>query len=93
MRGATQPMDEDQKADPSVDVSQWLKEVGRRRWPCPQARESAAVVASAPRRTDRPLRRTLLLALLLVASLQYLYASTTVEILSLPSLLVFVFTG
>lgn len=93
-------MEEDQKVDPSVEVSQWLQEVGRRKWPHPQPKEvqppevapAAQIGSRAP--SDPPvLRRTLLLALLLVASLQYVYAFTTVEILSLPALLVFVFTG
>jgi hypothetical protein len=85
----------DQEADPSVEVSRWLQDVGRRKWNRSQrVGPDESVVAQAPRTSSTPLvRRTLLLALLLVASLQYVYAFTTVEILSLPSLLVFVFTG
>lgn len=82
--------------DPSEDVVQWLKEVGQRKWPIPQPSSAGC---NAPSRAESPskaapvVRRTLLLALLLVVSLQYVYANTTLEILSLPSLLVFVFTG
>lgn len=87
-------MHEDQKVDPSVEVSQWLQEVGRRKWPHPQPTElQPALQAARPTSSTSVLRRTLLLALLLVVSLQYVYAFTTVEILSLPALLVFVFTG
>ena len=82
--------------DPSEDVAQWLKEVGQRKWPSPQP---SSADCNAPPPTESPskgapiVRRTLLLALLLVLSLHYVYANTTLEILSLPSLLVFVFTG
>lgn len=88
-------MDEDQKVDPSVEVSQWLQEVGRREWPHSQPAGVQPALEVAFRQTGHTpaLRRTLLLALLLVASLQYVYTFTTVEILSLPSLLVFVFTS
>jgi hypothetical protein len=88
-------MQEDQKVDPSVDVSQWLQEVGRRKWPHSQPTEvqPALEVAARPTSSTSVLRRALLLALLLVVSLQYIYAFTAVEILSLPSLLVFVFTS
>lgn len=87
-------MEEDQKVDPSVEVSRWLQEVGRRKWRYAQPAEAHAPEV-APRRTGHTpsFRRALLLALLLVVSLQYVYASTTVEILSLPSLLVFVFAS
>jgi hypothetical protein len=86
-------MDEADKVDPSVEVSRWLKEVGRRRSPSarPADQQPTPQVAARPR--SGTLRRTLLLALLLVVSLQYLYASTTVEILSLPSIVVFIFAG
>lgn len=84
--------------DPSEDVAQWLKEVGQRKWPSPQP--SSAECNAPPRMEGESaskgapvVRRTLLLALLLVASLQYVYTNTTLEILSLPALLVFVFTG
>ena len=43
------------------------------------------------RRDTSVLRRTLLLALLLVAALHYVYTDATLEILSIRSLLVFVF--
>ena len=82
----------DQEVDPSVEVSQWLKDVGRRRW-APRVATVDPVAAPAPEGSGGTLRRSLLLALLLVVSLQYLYAFTTVEILSLPSLLVFVLAG
>ena len=87
--------EEAQKVDPSVEVSQWLQEVGRRKWPRPQPTEvePALEVGPRPPKSTPVIRRTLLLALLLVVSLQYVYTFTTVEILSLPSLLVFVFTG
>ncbi len=88
-------MEEDQKVDPSVEVSQWLQEVGRRKWPHSQPADVQPAPEVAPHQTSHTpaFRRTLLLALLLVASLQYVYTFTTVEILSLPSLLVFVFTS
>ena len=85
-------MEEDQKVDPSVEVSQWLQEVGRRKWPHTQPTEIQSALEVAPRPTSNTpaIRRILLLALLLVASLQYVYAFTNVEILTLPSLVVFV---
>jgi hypothetical protein len=83
---------EEDKPDPSVEVSQWLREVGARRWPRPQPVRDSEVV-EPPRPSSPVLRRTLLLGLLLVACLQYVYASTTAEILSLPSLIVFIFTS
>jgi hypothetical protein len=88
-------MQEDQQIDPSVEVSQWLQEVGRRKWPHSQPTEvqPAPQVAARPTGGTSVLRGILLLALLLVVSLQYIYAFTAVEILSLPSLLVFVFTS
>lgn len=82
--------------DPSEDVVQWLKEVGQRKWP---GRQPSSAECNAPPPTESPsehapiVRRTLLLLLLLVLSLHYVYAYTTLEILSLPSLLVFAFTG
>jgi hypothetical protein len=48
------------------------------------------VLAPGKAASASPPRLALLLALLLVAALQYLYADTNVEILSLRSLLVFV---
>ena len=86
-------MEEDQKVDPSVEIAQWLQEVGRRKWPHSQPAEVQPALEAVPRPTSNTpaIRRTLLLALLLLASLQYLYTSTTLEILSLPSLVVFVF--
>lgn len=89
-------MKEDQKEDPSVEVSQWLKEVGRRRWSSSRAEEGECNVPIKPeavRRGTPVLRRSLLLAVLLVVALNYVYADTNVEILSLRSLLVFVFPG
>lgn len=85
----------EERLDPSVEVSQWLREVGARRWrhAQPAAAPEPPVIEQRPRREPALLRRALLLGLLLVASLQYVYTSTTVEILSLPSLLVFVFAG
>lgn len=82
----------DQEVDPSVEVSQWLKDVGRRRW-APRVAAVDPVAVPTLEKSGGTLRRSLLLALLLVVSLQYLYAFTTVEILSLPSLLVFVLAG
>jgi hypothetical protein len=75
------------ETDPSEEVSQWLQEVGRRKWPGTCA---AAIAACQPATSASPPRLALLLALFLVAALQYLYADTSVEILSLRSLLVFV---
>ena len=85
----------DQEVDPSVEVSQWLQDVGRRKWSCSEqvSKEELVLAPTAKQGRASVVRRTLLLALLLVASLQYVYTLTTVEILSLPSLLVFVFTG
>lgn len=82
--------------DPSEDVARWLKEVGQRKWPSAQPLSAECNVPPGTSRTSKGapvLRRTLLLTLLLIASLQYVYASTTLEILSLPALLVFVFAG
>lgn len=93
-KGAPGAMEEDQQVDPSVDVSQWLREVGRRRWPSGRTQDAGADVPPQPARVRRDtsvLRRTLLLALLLVAALHYVYTDATLEILSIRSLLVFVF--
>lgn len=86
---------DDSKVDPSEEVSQWLREVGRRRWPRSARPGIGAEVPTPPRKADGGpvLRRTLLLILLLIVSLHYIYADTTLKILSLPELLVFVFTG
>lgn len=95
-RGETQAMEEDHKDDPSVEVSQWLREVGRRRWLPSRVQDSECNAPTKPEvvRRDTPvLRRSLLLALALVLALHYVYADTTVEILSLRSILVFVFPG
>lgn len=96
MRGEPETVDEDQKVDPSVEVSQWLREVGRRRWPSTRPQDVECNVPTPPEavRRDTPvLRRTLLLALLLVVALHYVYADTAVRILSLRSLVVFAVPG
>lgn len=96
--GAPQTVaDQEDDVDPSVEVARWLREVGRRRWS--RARTSTEPCAVTERgarpreRTEPSVRRALLLGLLAVLLLHYVYADTAVEILSLPSLLVFVFAG
>jgi hypothetical protein len=94
IKGEPGAMEEDQQADPSEEVSQWLREVGRRRWSSSRTHDAETDVPPQPSpvRRDTPLlRRTLLLALLLVVGLHYVYTYTELEILSLHSLLVFVF--
>jgi hypothetical protein len=91
IKGEAEAMEEDRQVDPSVEVFQWLREVGRRRWPSTRKQDAEADVPTPPSRDTPVLRRTLLLALLLILALHYIYADTTVEILSIRSLLVFVF--
>ena len=77
--------------DVSVELARWLQETGRRRYkprvpvadarPCPQTPGAS------------PLRATVLLLAGAAAVAQYCYADTMLGILSIRSVLVFVFTG
>jgi len=78
--------------DHSVALAQWLQEVGRRR---ARYRRRATYLAPrpGPRREACHLRSALLLLAASAAVAQYCYADTMLGILSIRSVLVFVFTG
>jgi len=77
---------DDEDSARSVELAHWLVEAGRRK---PLRRES--IRCAVPAASGAPdLRRVTLLAVLGLASVQYWYLDTLLEITSLQSLIVFV---
>jgi hypothetical protein len=83
--------------DPYESVAQWAQELGRRRLPA--SRAALAPTVAAPVRILAPLRTThpttwkgLSLAGLVAAYLQYYFLGVMLQIVTLPSLIVFVLT-
>ena len=85
--------------DPSEEVARWLLESGRRRSTCRKSNADPAAstvvlpvlpaVQAVVRRVPR-WQRLSLIAVLMLAYLQYFYADTFLEILTLRSVIVFV---
>jgi type VI protein secretion system component VasF len=75
---------------PSEELAQWLQEVGQRRNPRPQSEPSRK--AERTRSKRQYFKNALLAALLIMAVLQYYFIDVQLQILSQPSLTVFVRT-
>lgn len=73
-----------------LEVARWLVEVGRRK-PAGAAREEPPAVPA--RSGGSSLHRVVLLGVFAAALFQYVYLDTLLDIASLHSLIVFVFTG
>lgn len=85
--------------DTSVELTRWLQEAGRRRYRA--GPRTACEIYVVPQRAERPgirfdrifFKNAVLLVSGAAAAIQYAYADTMLQILSLHSVIVFLFTG